>query len=70
MCLFHKPLCSLRLRARIQYDITQHPILLEQLGEPVEDLLRAALDSSRAALSLRQDNDDALLYVGLCFMLH
>lgn len=57
-------------RARIQYDITQHPTLLEQLGEPPEDLLRVALDSSRVALSIRQDNDDALLYVPFYYFTH
>ena len=50
-------------RARVQYELTQHPRLLEQLPGTLLELLQTALESSRYALSLKQDNADVLLYV-------
>ncbi|GLA06095.1 hypothetical protein AnigIFM60653_006618 [Aspergillus niger] len=47
-------------KARVQYEITQHPKLAAQLSAPLLDVLRVALDSHRAALDLEQDNADAL----------
>jgi hypothetical protein len=49
------------LRARVQYELTQHPRLLAQLPGTLLDLLKTALESSRYALSLNQDNADVLL---------
>jgi hypothetical protein len=48
-------------RARVQYELTQHPKLTAQLPGTLLELLRTALDSSRVALILNQDNADALL---------
>lgn len=47
-------------RARIQYEITQHPKLSAQLQSPLLDALQVALQSHRVALNLVQDNPDAL----------
>ncbi|PWY79564.1 hypothetical protein BO70DRAFT_371638 [Aspergillus heteromorphus CBS 117.55] len=47
-------------KARVQYEITQHPKLAAQLSAPLVDVLRVALESHRAALGLEQDNADAL----------
>ncbi|PYH98371.1 hypothetical protein BO71DRAFT_395321 [Aspergillus ellipticus CBS 707.79] len=47
-------------KARVQYEITQHPKLAAQISTSLVDILRAALESHRAALSLDQDNTDAL----------
>ena len=52
-----------RRRGRLQYELTQHPKLLAQLPGSLLGLLQAALESSRNALALRQDNPDVLLYV-------
>jgi hypothetical protein len=48
-------------RARVQYQITQHPRLLAQHGASLKDLLDVALDSHRYALTLQPDDADALL---------
>lgn len=48
-------------RARVQYEITQYPKLVAELPGPLLDLLRVALDSSRAALQLDPENADLLL---------
>jgi hypothetical protein len=48
-------------RARVQYELTQHPRLLVQLPGSLLDLLKTALESSRYALALKQDNADVLL---------
>ncbi|KAK2738496.1 hypothetical protein FQN57_007011 [Myotisia sp. PD_48] len=47
-------------KARIQYEITQHPKLLSQLPAPPIEILRIALDSHREALNKDQDNADIL----------
>ncbi|KAG0646803.1 hypothetical protein D0Z07_6460 [Hyphodiscus hymeniophilus] len=47
-------------KARLQYELTQHPKLLAQLPGSLLDLLQTALESSRNALSLKQDNPDVL----------
>ncbi|KAJ5833182.1 hypothetical protein N7474_001493 [Penicillium riverlandense] len=47
-------------KARVQYEITQHPKLAAQLPAPQGDLLQIALESHRAALKLDQDNADVL----------
>ncbi|KAI9374529.1 hypothetical protein BJX61DRAFT_532274 [Aspergillus egyptiacus] len=47
-------------KARVQYEITQHPRLAAQLSTPLMEMLRAALHSHREALHLEQDNADAL----------
>lgn len=49
-------------RARIQYDIAQQPRLLEHLPGSLIDLLKAALESHRAALEIEHDSPDLLLY--------
>jgi hypothetical protein len=47
----------------VQYELTQHPRLAAQLPGTSIDLLKTALESSRVALDLCQDNADVLLYV-------
>jgi hypothetical protein len=47
-------------RARVQYEITQHPRLAAQLSIPLVEALSVALQSHREALVLEQDNADAL----------
>ncbi|EAW14691.1 uncharacterized protein ACLA_001020 [Aspergillus clavatus NRRL 1] len=47
-------------KARLQYEITQHPRLATQLSIPLLDALRIALTAHREALNLEQDNADAL----------
>lgn len=42
--------------------MTQHPKLRGQLPGSMLDLLNAALESSRRALNLKQDDADTLLY--------
>ncbi|KAK0110478.1 hypothetical protein ONS96_002087 [Cadophora gregata f. sp. sojae] len=47
-------------KARVQYELTQHPKLLQQLPGSLLDLLQTALTSSKFALSLNGENADAL----------
>ncbi|KAI9742795.1 MAG: hypothetical protein M1818_003524 [Claussenomyces sp. TS43310] len=47
-------------KARVQYELTQHPKLAARLAGPLPDLLRTALVASRYALHLNQDNADVL----------
>ncbi|KAJ8065359.1 hypothetical protein OCU04_006047 [Sclerotinia nivalis] len=47
-------------RARVLYELTQYPKLTAQLPGTLLDLLAAALEASRFALSLKQDNADIL----------
>ncbi|KAF3484003.1 uncharacterized protein GIQ15_03327 [Arthroderma uncinatum] len=47
-------------KARVQYEITQHPKLVTQLPGPILDILRIALTSHREALKKEQDNADIL----------
>lgn len=47
-------------RARVQYEMTQHPKLAAQLSAPQSEVLQVALQSHRAALHLMQDNAEAL----------
>ncbi|KAL4886346.1 hypothetical protein BJY04DRAFT_100847 [Aspergillus karnatakaensis] len=47
-------------KARVQYEITQHPRLSSQLSAPLAEVLNVALISHREALQLEQDNADAL----------
>jgi hypothetical protein len=54
-------------RARVQYELTQHPKLLGQLPGDLVDLLTTALESSRYALALKQDNADIFLWVDFLF---
>ncbi|KAJ5176487.1 uncharacterized protein N7482_002364 [Penicillium canariense] len=51
-------------KARVQYEITQHPKLAAQLSAPQAELLQVALQSHRDALHLEQDNADALFNSG------
>lgn len=51
-------------RARVQYEITQHPKLAAQLPAPQAEILQIALQSHRDALRLEQDNADALFNSG------
>ncbi|KAJ5145739.1 Tetratricopeptide-like helical [Penicillium bovifimosum] len=51
-------------KARVQYEITQHPKLAAQLPAPQGDLLQVALQSHRDALALSQDNADVLFNSG------
>jgi hypothetical protein len=50
-----------RTRARVQYELTQHPKLLAQLSGSLLEVLQTALESSRYAMSLNPDNPDVLL---------
>ncbi|KAF7593176.1 hypothetical protein BBP40_011889 [Aspergillus hancockii] len=45
-------------KARVQYEITQHPKLAAQLPAPLVDILNITLQSHREALNLDQDNAD------------
>ncbi|KAL6715612.1 hypothetical protein ACLMJK_006573 [Lecanora helva] len=47
-------------KARLQFDVTQQPRLLQHLPTPLIDLLHTALDSHRAALQIQQDTPDLL----------
>ncbi|KAE8440985.1 hypothetical protein EG329_006122 [Mollisiaceae sp. DMI_Dod_QoI] len=47
-------------KARLQYEITQHPKLLQQLPGTLLELLQTAIESSRYALKLNSENADAL----------
>ncbi|KAL1992469.1 hypothetical protein VTN49DRAFT_4501 [Thermomyces lanuginosus] len=47
-------------KARVQYEITQHPKLSKQLPAPQIQILQIALQSHRDALALKQDNADIL----------
>ena len=47
-------------RARVQYEITQHPKLAAQSQTPQIDALQTALESHKAALTLDQGNADCL----------
>ncbi|OJD23411.1 hypothetical protein ACJ73_05236 [Blastomyces percursus] len=47
-------------KARIQYEITQHPKLATQLPAPAVEILHIALKSHRHALNLQQDNAEIL----------
>ncbi|OAX80616.1 hypothetical protein ACJ72_05048 [Emergomyces africanus] len=47
-------------KARIQYEITQHPKLATQLPAPLVEILHIALKSHRHALTLQQDNAEIL----------
>ncbi|KAL4959868.1 uncharacterized protein BDV14DRAFT_183763 [Aspergillus stella-maris] len=47
-------------KARVQYEITQHPRLAAQLSAPLGEALSVALVSHREALVLEQDNADTL----------
>jgi len=49
------------LRARVQYELTQHPKLLKELPGTLLELLQTALESSRYALKLNPENVDVLL---------
>ncbi|KAF4636004.1 hypothetical protein G7Y89_g2094 [Cudoniella acicularis] len=51
-------------KARIQYELTQHPKLRKQLPGNLLDLLQVALDSSRYALKLKEDDADVLFNTG------
>jgi len=44
----------------VQLEIATHPLLVKQLQIPVIDVLQEALESHRYALSINQDNTDAL----------
>ncbi|KAH7360415.1 hypothetical protein BKA65DRAFT_184467 [Rhexocercosporidium sp. MPI-PUGE-AT-0058] len=54
-------------KARVQYEFTQHPKLLQQLPGSLLDLLQTALTSSKYALSLNGDNADALFNTAQIF---
>lgn len=56
----HKTNQTFASRARVQYEITQHPKLAAQLPAPQVKILHIALQSHRDALILEQDNADAL----------
>jgi len=47
-------------KCRVQYELTQYPKLLAQLPGTLIELLETALESSRYALSLKQDNAEVL----------
>lgn len=60
----HALFLTLKFRARVQYEITQHPKLAAQLPAPQGELLQVALQSHREALVLSQDNADVLFNSG------
>jgi hypothetical protein len=45
----------------VQYELTQYPKLTAQLPGTLLELLGTALESSRRALRLKEDNADVLL---------
>ncbi|KAK2765473.1 hypothetical protein FQN54_008327 [Arachnomyces sp. PD_36] len=47
-------------KARVQYEMTQHPKLAAQLPASLVEILQVALRSHRVALGLQQDNTDIL----------
>lgn len=47
-------------RARVEYEITQHPKLSAQLQTPQINALQAALESHKVAVNLDQENADCL----------
>jgi len=47
-------------KARLQFEITQQPGLVEHIGLPLVDLLRQTLESHRVALGLEGENADIL----------
>ncbi|KAH8747710.1 hypothetical protein BGZ57DRAFT_916578 [Hyaloscypha finlandica] len=47
-------------KARLQYELTQHPKLLQQLPGSLLELLQTAIESSRYALKLNEQNADVL----------
>ncbi|KAJ5715917.1 uncharacterized protein N7483_013098 [Penicillium malachiteum] len=51
-------------KARVQYEITQHPKLAAQLPSPQAEILQQALQSHRDALHMDQDNPDVLFNSG------
>ena len=50
-------------RARLEYDLTQQPAFVAQLGSSYLTLLKEAAASHRVALDIEQDNADVLLSV-------
>ncbi|WEW58815.1 hypothetical protein PRK78_004283 [Emydomyces testavorans] len=54
------PVLTVTIRARVQYEITQHPKLASQLPAPMFEILQIALKSHREALNKDQDNADIL----------
>ena len=56
----HSEVCPDVSRARVQYEIATHPVLVGQAQLPVLHLLEAALASHRYALQLDPDNADTL----------
>jgi hypothetical protein len=63
ICIARSP-ANITARARVQYEITQHPKLAAQLPAPHAEILEVALQSHRDALYLEQDNADALFNSG------
>ena len=57
------------VRARLQYELSQQPRLLEHLPSPLLDVLHAALNSHRHALNLKPEDADTLLYVSTSLLL-
>lgn len=47
-------------KARLQFEITQQPSLVDHLGLPLVDLLQQTLQSHRYALRLNEENPDVL----------
>ncbi|KAE9379636.1 hypothetical protein N431DRAFT_434565 [Stipitochalara longipes BDJ] len=47
-------------KARLQYELTQHPKLLQQLPGSLLELLQTAIESSKYALKLNEQNADVL----------
>jgi hypothetical protein len=64
ICIITILFSNITSRARIQYEITQHPKLAAQLPAPQAEILEVALQSHRDALYLEQDNADALFNSG------
>ena len=51
-------------RARVQYEVTQHPKLASQLQAPHHEVLQVALQSHKDALVLDQENADVMFNTG------
>ncbi|ORY69946.1 uncharacterized protein BCR38DRAFT_334379 [Pseudomassariella vexata] len=47
-------------KARVQLEVVTHPVLVDQIEQPLLDVLQVALESHRYALKLDQDNADTL----------
>ncbi|EPQ65589.1 Bgt-4250 [Blumeria graminis f. sp. tritici] len=50
-------------KARLQYELTQHPKIIEKIPGTLNELLKTSLEYSRYALALKSDSPDILFIV-------